>query len=108
MHLLDPYGLGASTPTPPASDPEQPLPVPERQEEVDLAQGSPPEEQQPLSESIAISGLDPALRMQDGVGTWPDAGDTTADEVGSADFPDGAEPDAEPFAPLTDSGGQGL
>jgi hypothetical protein len=108
MHLLDPYGLGASTPDKPAENADQPIAVPERQAEVELARGIPEEEHQPASENLSASGLDPAMRLQDGVGTWIDGGDTTPDEVGSADSPEPGEPAPEPYVPLTDSGGQGI
>jgi hypothetical protein len=108
MNLLDPYGLGPSTPDNADASPDQPIAVPERQEEVDLAAVTPASEQQPVNEDLSLSGLDPALRLQDGVGTWPRTDDVTPDEIGSADAPDPAEPDPQPFAPLSDSGGQGI
>jgi hypothetical protein len=108
MNLLDPFGLGPSTPTPADASTGQPLAVPGRQAEVDLARGTPATEHQPLSENMSVSGLDPALRLQDGVGTWPQTDDTSPEDVGAADAPDPTTPDPQPFAPLTDSGGQGI
>ena len=108
MYLFDPFGIGASTPDEPAEHTDQPIAVPERQTEVELAHGIPAEEQQPASEDLSASGLDPAMRLQDGVGTWSEGDDVTPSEVGSTDSPEPGEPVPEPFAPLTDSGGQGI
>ncbi len=108
MPHLDPYGLGPSTPTPPSEPPDQPIPVPAREEEVELGRSIPESEQQPLSEDLSASGVDPGMRIQDAVGTWSEGGDTAPEEVGHADGGGQSEPEPEPYVPLTDSGGQGI
>jgi hypothetical protein len=108
MPHLDPYGYGANTPRPSAPPDDQPIPVAERQQEVELARDIPASEQQSTSDDLTSSGLDPALRLQDAVGSWPDDGDTTPEEVGEPDSSTPGAPEAEPFVPLTDSGDQGI
>jgi hypothetical protein len=108
MAHLDPYGYGPNTAAPTSEADIESVAETEREEEIDLARGIPESEQQPVSEDLSASGLDIALRLQDGIGTWLEGGDTTPEEVGHADDRDPSEPEPEPFVPLIDSGGQGI
>jgi hypothetical protein len=108
MSHLDQYAINPDTPTPPADSGDQSLAVPEREDEDALAREAPQTEEVHPSESLASSGIDPAMRLQDAVGTWPEGTDTTAEEVGQPDADDQGEPAPEPYVPLTDSGGQGI
>lgn len=108
MFHLDPFGYGRSTPLPVAEPEDEPITEDERQEEIDLARGVPESAQMAEGDELATSGLDFALRLQDGIGTWLEGGDTTPEEVGHSDASDQSEPEPEPFIPYTDSGGQGI
>ena len=81
-------------------------PVPAREAEPEHKDSA--EELHEPTEAISTSSLDAALRLQNGVGTWFEDGDTTAQEVGSPVSDDQTGQDQEPYAPLEDSGGEGI
>lgn len=103
MDLLDPYGLPPATPRERPAGDEESIETPEHAEEEDLAREAPEVETVEPGPGVAGDDLDPAMRLQDAPSTW----------LGGADAPPEPEQDsdvapAEPFAPLTDSGGQGI
>jgi hypothetical protein len=103
MHLLDPYGLPPATPPERLPDEEEELVTADHVEEEELASEAPSVEVLEPGEDVAISDLDPAMRLQDAPNTW--LGD---DEAPPEAEPEGDTSTVEPYAPLTDSGGQGI
>jgi hypothetical protein len=103
MHLIDPYGLGPSTPAEPAADSHEDLSTPGHEAEIQLAAHAPQVEVVVPGETASGSDLDPAMRLQDAPANWAES------EPGEA-VPDEAPPDpgAEPYAPLQEGGDQGI
>ncbi|GAC1447320.1 MAG: hypothetical protein PVSMB4_02440 [Ktedonobacterales bacterium] len=103
MHLIDPYGIGSNTPAEPAADAHADLSSPTHDAEVQLAASAPDVEVVSPGETASGSDLDPAMRLQDAPATWVESEADTA-------VPDAAPSDAgaEPYAPLQQSGDQGI
>jgi hypothetical protein len=83
MTRQDPVAVDQSFDTARLVDDGGVSPVPLREAAVGLARDVLDDQIQVLIESLSTSGWDPALRLQDGVGTRPEDGDTTTGEVGS-------------------------
>jgi hypothetical protein len=104
--LIDPFGFGlaASEPRDPGEGTNAPMPAPEGAAEAELAAqaeaGAGADVVTP-TEDVASSDLDPVLRLQDTPDTWLD------DQTGAgSDVQEGE--DLTYYAPLEDSGGQGV
>jgi hypothetical protein len=107
MHLFDPYGFGATVPEQP---PEEEWDA-AHAEEVELARAAPAVEQLEYGATEETSALDPALRLQDAMGPLLRRGHALDPAGGDAADEDAADVDggdAEPYAPLVDTGDQGL
>lgn len=104
---VDPYGLGPSTPEPPAADSQEPILPPEYAEEVERAGDATSVEPDTPDLDADSSDLDPALRMQEAPGTWSGADDASQQgaegDAAQLDLGDG-----DTYAPLDDSGDQGM
>jgi hypothetical protein len=104
---VDPYGLGPSMPEPPAADSQDPILPPEYAEEGERAGDATFVEPDAPDRDADSSDLDSASGMQEAPGTWSGADDAS---------PQGAEGDAaqldlgdgDIYAPLDDSGDQGM
>lgn len=107
MHLLDPYGLGPSTPTAPAADQNEDVSSPAHEAEIELAENAPEVEVLASGETASGDTLDPAMRFQDAPTRW---GDSEDDQALSDEAPSESadEPPAEPYAPLWEDDDQGL
>lgn len=103
MYLLDPYGLPPATEPESLPDEDGQITTPDHVEEEQLAREANGVERMEPGQDQASSDLDPAMRLQDAPNTWL-GGDDTPPE---AEQESGGQ-DAEPYAPLTDSGGQGI
>jgi hypothetical protein len=103
MHLLDPYGLPPSTEPERLPDEDGQLTTADHIEEEELAREAPSVERLEPGQDRASSDLDAAMRLQDAPTTWLGGDDAAPDAEQES-----AGSDAEPYAPLTDSGGQGI
>lgn len=103
MHLLDPFGLPPATPPERLPDEEEELVTADHVEEEELASEAPSVEVLEPEEEVTSSDFDPAMRLQDAPNTW--LGD---DDAPPEAEPTGDEAAVESYAPLTDSGGQGI
>ncbi len=104
MRLLDPYGLGGLEPSGPAyTDDDDEIVTAAHEEEHELAEQAPSVEHLASSPDMPTSDIDPSLRLQDSPDSWRDqpSEETGADEPASEETP-------EEYAPLVDSGGQGI
>ena len=104
MHLLDPYGLDGASPSPSAEAEAEAQTQAIHAAEQALAQQAPIVEQVIPAADGSTSDMDPALHLQDAVTTWLDSGDAHESTSESADD----EASVEPYAPLMDSGDQGI
>jgi hypothetical protein len=103
MHLLDPYGLGPATTSQSPAGEDEVAPAPGHAAEVELARQAASAEILEPDEDVSSSSIDPALRLQDAPEDW------VGNEGGAQASEDAtAEPAGEPYAPLIDSGGQGV
>jgi hypothetical protein len=86
---------------------DDPLAVPTRETEMDLARAIPDDQMRAPSEELSTSDLDTALRLKDGVTTWGNE-EQAAAEVGSPDPGGQMGPEPEPYVPLVANGDQGI
>ena len=102
MHSLDP-----AAPEEPPTGADTVTEASLYEQEVELAQSAPSVDVLEPAPTPSASDLDPALRLQDAPANWAGAGD-----VGPVGEPapeaDPGNPAAEPYAPLADSGRQGI
>jgi hypothetical protein len=107
MRLLDPYGYGGLDLPEPADTDDDEIITAAHEEEHELAEHAPSVEHLASSPDMSTSDIDPSLRLQDGPETWFDQPDEEAGPEESASE-DTSEEAPEEYAPLVDSGGQGI
>lgn len=103
MRLLDPYGLGGLELPEPVDTDDDEIITAAHEEEHELAERAPSVERLVSSPDMSTSDIDPSLRLQDSPDGWFDQPDEEAlpEEPASEEAP-------EEYAPLVDSGGQGI
>jgi hypothetical protein len=108
MRLLDPYGYsGLELPEPSDTDDDDEIITAAHEEEHELAEQAPLVEHLVSSPDMSTSDIDPSLRLQDSPEGWLDQpGEEAGPEEPASE--ESSEEAPEEYAPLVDSGGQGI